>query len=243
MVDVKKFVHFIGVVRTGHTLISSLLDAHPNFAISVKASPFTKFIENKSRKKIFQIIIKNALFNEFRKLGGYSYKIDEKPRSENISIIGDSGIPLKTMIKLGDKQILSIFSKFIKVPIYWVWVIRNPFESISSACKMNRRPISYMIEKYYEVYQITHKFYKENRSQCHLIYIEDLIKDPHINLSKLFDFFEVTYDEEFLNLCSEKIFDKPHKVFDEEMWSNKDISLINRLTIQIPELRRYHNEF
>ena len=82
-------VLFIGYVRSGHSLVGSLLDAHPNIIISDERHIFNVWEkyskEDKTRDNIFQVMYTNSVqmatageraSGECKaRLGGYKYKV------------------------------------------------------------------------------------------------------------------------------------------------------------------------
>ena len=86
---VKLMVLFIGYTRSGHSLVGSLLDAHPNIIISDELRAFDAWErfsrKDKTRDHLFQAMYTNsvqmatmgerALGNCKAKLGGYKYKV------------------------------------------------------------------------------------------------------------------------------------------------------------------------
>lgn len=56
----KIYILFIGYPRSGHSLIGSLLDAHPDMMVSNRLNALHFFNKNYSRNQIFYLIRKNA---------------------------------------------------------------------------------------------------------------------------------------------------------------------------------------
>ncbi len=235
--NIKKFVSFIGGVRTGHTLVGSLLDAHPNIDISIRQNPMLKLENNISRNSLFDIIIKYCKKSK-RKIGGYSYLINNSKRG-NIYVIGDSAATYKNMKKISNNKIFNKFCNYIRVPIYWIWVIRDPFETVQSACKISGKPIDNVIERYEEAYLLSHKFCKKHKGKVIIVYLEELIKDPKKEVSKILDFIVVPYDKKYLDNCARFVFSNPHKVFNSKIWNKKQLNKVNNIIKNISELSCY----
>jgi len=240
--NIKKFIGFIGTVRTGHTLISSLLDVHENIAMSIRVNPILKFEQGLSRKYIFNTILNYCKKNKTREIGGYSYLINgETQRNiKKVCVIGDSAATTKNIKKISNDKMFTKFTNFIGIPIYWLWVIRDPFESAHSGYKLSGRSIDSVLELYKEVYTQSHKFYKKHNDKVFIIYLEDFINKPSKHLSNMLDFLEISYSDQYIETCCSYIFPESNKVFERSVWNEKQIRKMNRLIKIIPELRRYH---
>ena len=97
MNGIKKFVFFVGYPRSGHSIISSLMDAHPHVIITTNyCYTFREFLESPKRKS--RETLYNSLYAEsaqdkrmsFKK--GYSLKVDGLWQGEYdgyLEVIGD----------------------------------------------------------------------------------------------------------------------------------------------------------
>ena len=149
--EVEKFVFFIGYPRSGHSMIGSVLDAHPDMVVAHEYFLFEKCTKMlKKGKHIFRD--KPALFNALfansyisSKCGwrsdsktkkGYNFNFDFEwqGRFDTLRVIGDkSGGSAAKFIgtRLGS-QCLGDLS-LLKVPVVAVHVVRNPYDMIATA--------------------------------------------------------------------------------------------------------------
>ena len=148
--SVKRFVFFVGYARSGHSMIGSVMDAHPNMAI---AHEYFVFEECKRLSavniNIFQD--KQTLFNNLysnsylsSKCGwrsdtntskGYNFNLDFKWQGtfrDELRVIGDkSGNSAMQVLKHGDKCLRDMSS--LNVSLTAVHVVRNPFDVIATS--------------------------------------------------------------------------------------------------------------
>ncbi len=239
--SIKKFVSFLGPVRTGHNLIASLLCAHPNIAISIEVNPLLRLAKKKSRHKLFSIILKYCEYEEEREKGGYSYFIKESEQRniKKIKVIGDSMTGSKNMKLFSEKNTLKTFCNYIKLPIYWLVVLRNPFDIIESSDLMNEKGIDENINIFFKTINITKEIYENDKYKTLIVYIEDFIGDVEIGLSQILDFINMPYTSDYLNICSDFVFSKPHKVFREKDWTESQIEKVDDFIKNNSELERY----
>jgi len=239
--QINKFISFIGVVRTGHTLIASLLDSHINISISIEQNPLLRMSKDYSRKYLFDRILGYCKKDRMRERGGYSYHLvgGKQYYIREVQIIGDSMTSIKNMRAISNKYTLRKFLKFIGVPIYWIWVIRDPFESAHSGHLISGRSIDEIIDIYNESYLLSHKFYELRKDKVCLVYLERFIEKPKMQLSRILDFINIEYSNEYLDFCSRQVFSKPNLICDTSQWSVQQINRMNKLIKNIPELNCY----
>lgn len=141
--DLESFVMFIGYPRSGHTLIGSLLDAHPHIMVSNEYDVL-KQISNYHGDNLPQYILSGIYENCKQHQGqriqsGYDYTVPNQYQAgykDYISVIGDKkgGKTTKRFVENYDVAygLLTNFKKQINKPIKCLHVTRNPFDNISS---------------------------------------------------------------------------------------------------------------
>ena len=143
---IKTYVFFIGMARSGHSIVAAVLDAHPHIVISDELDVFTVIL-NSSRP-----VSKSSLFNQiwsrcYRKAKtklhdarkGYTLAVDglyQGNYHSYIDVIGDKHGGKTTKLFLGNPVLFqSHFNKLrtlIKLPIKVIHVIRNPYDNIAT---------------------------------------------------------------------------------------------------------------
>ena len=157
---VKKFIFFVGYPRSGHSVIESILDAHPNVVIAHEYNLFEKLplivARNSTRgqtnfteaaKELFNQIHRNSYDNIF--LNGT--RSDNK-KGYNLTLNGTwQGYYKDQILVIGDKkgggsaklyakrstEFQRIYNKLlemisIQIPVVIIHCVRNPFDIISS---------------------------------------------------------------------------------------------------------------
>lgn len=143
---IKTYVFFIGMARSGHSIVAAVLDAHPHIVISDELDVFTVVL-NSSRP-----VSKSSLFNQiwsrcYRKAKtklhdarkGYTLAVDGLYQGNYhlyIDVIGDKHGGKTTKLFLSNPVLFqSHFNKLrtlIKLPIKVIHVIRNPYDNIAT---------------------------------------------------------------------------------------------------------------
>ncbi len=149
--SVKKFVFFIGYARSGHSIVASILDAHPNVILAHEFNLFRVWLGDEGSKLSNRTYLYNKLWdnshNAIKGKGWRSTKSDKKGYSLSIDspwqgnfrklqVIGDKsgGVTAQAYINTTDKfnSILDNLKKTVKVPIKVIHVVRNPYDIAST---------------------------------------------------------------------------------------------------------------
>ena len=156
---VKKFIFFVGYPRSGHSIIGSILDAHPNVVIAHEYNLFEKLpliiAHNSTRgqtnlteaaKQLFNQLYQNSYVNVFlngtrskNKKKGYNLTLNgtwQGRYKDQILVIGDkkggSSAKLYAEHSTEFQRIYNKLLEIIQIPVVIVHCVRNPFDIISS---------------------------------------------------------------------------------------------------------------
>ncbi len=264
--NIHTFCCFIGYSRSGHTVVGSLLDAHPKIVISTEAHAFNLVKLGFGRiallfyLEVWSKIISRLLGNKWT---GYDYQVKgaDQGRSGSISIIGD---------KKGNGTLKSIghdpgspakLRRIVNMPVKYIHVIRNPYDIIStmhnrnsaianttnqgeatSNRKFSRKLLRKSSRSYFRKARLIHRLIEENNMQILSVYHEDLISSSEETLKKLFDFLGAETDPDFLKSCADIIYENPNKSRHSIPWPKKLKAVVREQCSQIPFLENYSFE-
>ena len=148
--SVQKFLFFVGYGRSGHSIIGSILDAHPHIVISHEYSLFhewtTKSKQDMNRGHLYNSIYNNSCYNSISGLRrenarkkGYTLHISGLWQGQydgSIGVIGDKSGGMTTKLfknqKRSVKQAFKEIKEAVGVPIVVIHAIRNPFDNIAT---------------------------------------------------------------------------------------------------------------
>lgn len=252
---VRYFLMFIGYPRSGHTLIGALLDAHPNIMIGMEWDAMQYCRLGFRQHQIFYSLIKNS--EAFRKVRdnrwtGYNYKVDGmyQGRLRKLTIIGDKFGGRNALWINEEPELLNKLASTLKVPIKIVHVIRNPFDTIATMTRWYKSPkhkkdvtnnldIVAMIYGYFLRVEVMQELKKDERFDIYDLYHESFIQDPKNNLRKLIDFLEEDPFKEYLEKCSDIVYQKPNMSRHELVWPAELISFVENKIREYDFLRDY----
>lgn len=135
--DIECFCLFIGYPFSGHTIIGSLLDAHPDVVISIEADVLGLIQKGYSRKLIYSFILRNNKnFHSRHKTSwlGYSYKVPGlfQGTYNKIRVIGDKKGAKSTNRLINNIDLLANLEEVTEKPVKMIHVVRNPLDNIAS---------------------------------------------------------------------------------------------------------------
>ena len=157
---VQKFIFFISYPRSGHSIVGSLMDAHPHIVIANEFALFRNWKYYSERQKdlgednpffkhksyLFNILYRrsywdtiNGLRNEQSSKKNYTLSMDSPWQGKfdkYISVIGDKSGGVTASIYLSSSttfaRYLEELKTTVKIPMKAIHVVRNPFDQIST---------------------------------------------------------------------------------------------------------------
>ena len=149
------FVFFVGYPRSGHSIVASCLDAHPDAVIAHEYNLFAKLLQPEmqqqllNRSTLFSSLYQNSLkqsqigwrsnLQKFSRKG-YSLKLNSSKswqgKFRNLKVIGDKSGGMTTHIYRDmPKDFLKVYSalaRTVQVPIKVLHIVRNPYDIIAT---------------------------------------------------------------------------------------------------------------
>ena len=146
--SIESFLIFIGWPRSCHSIIGSMLDAHPNVIVAHEFSVFSQLSVNtqlNNRNILYNELYRNSYMNARKgwrnsthRQKGYSLDMDGswQGRFKQLKVIGDKcgGDPARMYSRSKD-QFKAMYKRLkanVNVPIKILQVVRNPFDMIAT---------------------------------------------------------------------------------------------------------------
>jgi hypothetical protein len=140
---VKTYCMFLGYPRSGHSLVGSLLDAHPNVIIAHELDVLKHVQARFSTNQIFYLLLENSrkLAARGRGYSGYSYEVANQwqGRFRELHVIGDKKGGGSSTRLHSNPGLLDSLCKTIGIKTKFVHVIRNPYDCITTITSRNTR--------------------------------------------------------------------------------------------------------
>jgi hypothetical protein len=228
--DVRTFCLFIGHMKSGTSLIGSLLDAHPNAVVSDEADAL-RFVEEAgfSRLELFHMLDRAARTEArrgrvtARRLGGYSLAVPGgyQGRSERPLVVGDGRAGPTTTRLDEDPAVLERFRTLLgDVALRVVWVVRNPFGPIGASTVRGERTFEQAIDHYFaRCDALARVGVQLDGVDVLTVRYEDLVADPRGRLGALCAFLGLEVEGAYLSRSAALVVPKAERLVEwEEPW-------------------------
>ena len=238
--DLEVYCTFIGYPRSGHSIMGSLLDAHPNAIIAHELDAFRFLKAGFSQWQICCLLLENSrLFTRHgRRWGPYSYAVPGQSQGEftRLKVIGDNKGGL-TSTRIGrDWHLLEKLLHTIRLQHRFVHVVRNPFDNIATLAKRRHvRPI----ELYFRLCETNERLRRELGPQVMDFPHEEFLSSPEHWLARLCEFVGLAAHNSYLKACSQIVYGAPHKSRHEVAWPPGARQVVEREKQKYEFLRRY----
>ena len=261
---VKKYVFFIGWPRSGHSIVASLLNAHPNMVVSNAYSVRKK--SNLSRQTkyftfngIYEKSIPSINSDISSDIKGYTLEMKDswQGKFHQLQVIGEKIVGQDWKSEEYESKYKAL-AKMVGIPIRIICVVRNPFDVISTMllyAEMEKKwkeklvageisetnKASFKSQPFDKVTQQFFRFAKGVKEHCTgnegraiIVHNVDLVHDPKDTMKQLCTFLEVECYEFYLQQCQEKVFSELSKSRKLVNWSQELINEVER------KMKDYH---
>ena len=270
---IKTFVFFLGHGHSGHSIVGSLMDAHPHMVISHELDVFTKLYMRTlkpTKQDIFNAVWNNTMqtiINGYRAnpVKGYDMVMGglyQGKYVDHIDVIGDKkgGVTAHLLLTQPEKwsdayNILKSLNVTLKV----IQVFRNPYDNIATSVllqhsglqtfasikqsNVTRKLSPSEIDIYIKNYFLHHNTIVNAKEMYNLDIVEihgkDLISDPRATLLKLCNHLGVHCSNNYLEICSKKVFKTESKTRQLINWTNEQLKTIQQNIDKYSNLQGY----
>jgi sulfotransferase family protein len=228
--DIKTYCMFVGYPRTGHSLIGSLLDAHPRIIIAHEFDALGFFERGFSREQVFHLLLENSkkMAAMGRRHSGYSYEVPNQwqGRFEKLQILGDKRGATAALRFYNNPRLLNLLRNKVGKELKFVHVIRNPYDVIATMTRRTRRKtFATRIDFFFLLCSSISKLKNELRpDQIFDLRLESFIGAPKLHLERLCSFLGVQADEQYLEDCASILFQSPKKSRFDVQWTSDSVS-------------------
>lgn len=243
---------FIGYPRSGHSLVGSLLDAHPHAIIAHELDAL-KFVEaGFGRDQLYQLLLDNSrrFARRGREWTGYAYEVPRQwqGRSNDLRVIGDKKGGRSTLRLARNPDLPHRLQKTVAAGIRYVHTIRNPYDNIATMHKRalehdHHQTLGATAGDYLERCEMNAKLKERLGDEAVLdVHHESFVENPKSSLGGLCDFVGLGYDEGYLEDCASIVFASPRKSRHAVEWDDATSAAVRTGIERFDFLRDYSYE-
>lgn len=240
----KYYCMFVGYPRSGHSIVGSMLDAHPNMVVAQELDALRCLDAGMGRQLIFHLLMRNS--EQFTRQGrvwnGYTYQVPNQwqGRFQTLEVIGDKKGGRSSTHLVKQPEALDRLRQVVGLPLRMVHVIRNPYDNIATFSKKHNLALPKAAEVYFLMADGIVKL-KDRVGQDEIFDLrhEDFIADPRQSLARLCGFFGQSASEDYLDDCAGIVYKSPHQSRHEAQWPDGLADKIQQAIERIPFLQGY----
>ncbi|MDR9367169.1 MAG: sulfotransferase [Balneolaceae bacterium] len=244
--EIERYCMFIGYPRSGHTLVGSLLDAHPEVVISHELDALRYLRAGFSREQIFSMILhKDKVFTgKGREWTGYDYAVEGlwQGRYRRLRVIGDKKGGGSSRHLQAKPDIIEKLRKKMQLPIKLIHIVRHPLDNIAThKRKYSVKPtLQEAIDDYFKRVEANAKLRSEVAKEewCELTH-EQFIEEPEQSLTTLIEFLEVEPYDDYIKAAADKVFNSPSNSRNKIEWPKEMVDQVAERSQKYEFLKDY----
>lgn len=225
----ERFCLFVGQSRSGHSVIGTLLNAHPNAVIAHGLDVLDFVRHGVGREELLLLILHRDrwLGERSRHIGGYSYDIPGLSLGDQsaIRVIGDKRAGSSSRFLAAEPDLLHRLHAELGLPLVLIHHVRNPWDNISSIWSRKtmdtERTLPETIEHYFQMLSGAVAGIAAAPAGTRLMrtFHEELIADPRAVLCALCDLLGLAVDEAYLDACADFVHPSPRRTRVDAPWT------------------------
>jgi hypothetical protein len=242
---IERFCLFVGYPRSGHSLVGSLLDAHPDMIIAHELHVLRYLRYGFSREQIFALLLERSRTHAGagRTATGYSYSVPNQwqGRFRRLRVIGDKRGGTSIRKLTSRPHLLARLRERIGLPLRFVHVVRNPFDNVATIHRRGRsRDLARSIDHYLGMVSGVERLLAglapgESLDVRH----DELLVDPRRELGRLAAFLGVDAPDDWLRDCASIVWQAPSRTRDEIEWPTALRERVAKEIERVPFLAGY----
>jgi hypothetical protein len=241
---VDRFCFFIGYARSGHTLVATLLNAHPEVVIAHELDAVRFVRHGFRRNQLFSLLLQRD--QQFGQIGrtwsGYQYEVPGQfqGRYDRLSVIGDKRARSSVLQIAQRPELLDRVRRVVKVPLSVVHVTRNPFDNIATEARRHNLSLTEATRWYEQICRAVAKV-RPLLDPAELVDLrhEDFTGDTGPSLAALCRFVGVEPEPSYLEACAGIVWPSTNRTRDAVPWSAEERQGVERLIATYDVLGSY----
>ena len=243
--SIKTYCMFIGYSRSGHSIIGSILDAHPNIIMGHELDALKFIGKGFNKNQIFSLLLENSKqFTKNKRVWeGYSYLVPGQwhSRFDKLQVIGDKkGQSTTRRLKEDFKTFHRLQAKLKNIDVKLIHVYRNPYDNIATILRKRNDSLPEAISYYFSLVDAVLDIKRQVPSRQILdIKQENFVADPKKVISQICEFLEVEVMPEYLNDVAKIVWQHPHQSRHSIEWTAESIREVQNHISRVDFLKDY----
>lgn len=240
--DVACYCSFIGYPRSGHSLVASILDAHPEAVLSHRLDAL-RYLAGSPPEVVFQMIVRNAerFASNGRRLTAYSYPVagQWQGRARKLRVVGDQEAKWTTIRLSADPHLLRKITDRYPARLRFIHVVRNPFDNIATLANRTQRPLAHAAKDYFRLCAGVRRIKAVHGDDVLDVHHEDVIADPPTQIARLCGFVGLDASPDYVAAASALVHGSPNRSRHSRAWTSDLVEGVSARAARIDHLSRY----
>ena len=246
LAGVERFVLFVGYPRSGHTLVASMLNAHPAIVIGHRLRVLSYLAAGFGRDQVYgMVLLADRRFGRRGRIGSkrYDYSVPGQwqGRYRDLRVVGDGDVNTGPLTRRPDLLERLRETTGALVPI--IHVVRNPFDNITTLAIRNRMSLEESVDRYFAAVDRTVALRDGVRHDGWLdVRHEEVISDPSRQLKEVCGFLGVEAPDGWAEACASIVYRKPRATRTQLPWSPELVAKAEQRMVGVDFLAGYNYE-
>jgi hypothetical protein len=242
--DVRAYCMFIGYPRSGHSLLGSLLDAHPRAVISHELDALGVVARGWGRLALFEAIVSHdgRFTAAGRQWHGYDYRVPGQwqGRFEVIEVIGDKKGGGSTLHLMREPGLLDELRRVVGVPLRMIHHVRNPYDNIATIARGTGWPLSASVDRYASLCSTVRNVLDRcDPAEVITVHHENLVECPREQLGRVCKYLGLSLAPDYLDDCASVVFPNARRRRDDAGWTPSLVGMVDQTIAEHPFLHGY----
>jgi Sulfotransferase family len=236
LAHLRRFCGFIGYSQSGHSLVGSLINAHPDAVIAHELDVLHLLEADFQREQIFAaILLRDHEFAALdRRWTGYDYTVPDTPQGSTFApvVIGDKKGRGSTLRLTRDPGLLDRLSERLALPLRLIHVVRHPQDTIASMWRHagHDAELDDSLHHFCELAVANGEIRDElDKTELLDVCLEELIATPCATVRRICAFLELAPSPGYLESCAAIVFPQPNRPAERTEWSAAQCERIEEL--------------
>jgi len=235
--DVRTYALFVGHGRSGHSIVGSLIDAHPEAIVSDELDAVGYVARGFRRDQVLALSLARSARQArgLRQKAGregrtYSYLVPgwSNGRFDRLRVVGDTRAGGTVHRLTADPDLLErIDRRMHGIDVRYIHVVRNPYDNISTMTVRRGRAIDDAIDAYLaDCDALVTLRARIGPVRLHDLRHEDLVTDPRASLGEVCRFLGLDTPAGYLDACAGILFASPSRSRTAVEWTPDRIARV-----------------
>lgn len=243
----QQWLLFVGQSRSGHSLVGSLIDAHPDAVIAHEIHALKHLLRGANIVELTRAIRLNAhLFDRLgRAYTGYDYQVPGQwqGRCRNLVLVGDKKGNGATRLLRRYPDGLARVEARLGQPIRFINVIRHPLDNIATKAMRTGVSLAEAARRFLANAETLDALARDRPEQVKTVYLDDLTANPKGVLADLIAWLGLTQDAPgYLDAAAGLVFTEAKRTRDQVTWPAGLIDAIRADVARYAALARFADE-